>query len=68
MFVLSSSLRIPDPSLLKDPSPLPPGDPGSPDFLSTYLGIDSHYSLNLPHSLLPMLCPQVHSLCLHLYS
>ena len=68
MFLLSSSLRIPEPYLLKNPRPPSPGDLSSLDFLPTYLGIDSHYFLNLPHSLLPMLCLQVHSLCLHLCS
>ena len=41
MFVLSSSWRIPDPSLLfKNPRPLSPPQ-GPPDFLSTCLGMDS---------------------------
>ena len=40
MFVLSSSLRIPEPYLLlENPRPLSPQGP--PDFLSTCLGIDS---------------------------
>ena len=39
-FILSSSLRIPDPYLLKNPKPLSPPQ-GPPDFLSTCLGIDS---------------------------
>ena len=40
MFVLSISLRIPEPYLLfENPRPLSPW--GLPDFLSTCLGIDS---------------------------
>ena len=45
MFVLSSSLRIPDPYLLlENLRPLSPS--GTPDFLSTCLGTDSHYFLS----------------------
>ena len=68
MFVLCSSLRIPDPYLLKDPRALSSGDLGSLGFLLTCLGTDSHTSLSICPTLLPMLCLQVHSLCLHLYS
>ena len=40
MFVLSSSLRIPEPDLLlENPRPLSPCGP--PDFLSAWLGIES---------------------------
>ena len=63
--------------LLENSRPLSPQGPQAPPSWGPGLPgllIDlprngrSHYSLNLPHSLLPMLCPQVHSLCLHLYS
>ena len=49
MFVLSSFLRIPDPSLyFKSPRPLsPPQEPPPQDFLSTCLGTDS---LKMGHS------------------
>ena len=49
MFVLSSFLRIPDPSLyFKRPRPLsPPQEPPPQDFLSTCLGTDS---LKMGHS------------------
>ena len=40
MFVLSSSLRIPDPYLLLE-NPRDFSPQGPPDFLSTSLGIDS---------------------------
>ena len=47
MFVLSSSLRIPDPFLLlESPRPLSPPPRGPLDFLSTCLGIDA---LTLSH-------------------
>ena len=48
VFVLFSALRIPNPYLLFEiplspiSSPTPPSSSGTPDFLSTCLGIDSH--------------------------
>ena len=62
-FVLSSSLRIPDPYLLLE-SPRPFSSLGTPDFLSNYLGLVSLWKRERYNSVISL---HVHSLLLSLF-